>query len=82
MRFVEVAGHAQGGAADGEDGETIGEELLPSQDGALQASSQENQADDPERQASSRADEASAAQQPLFLVMRHTKMAFCLKNVG
>ena len=27
MRFVEVAGHAQGGAADGEDGETIGEEL-------------------------------------------------------
>ena len=82
MRFIEVAGHAQGGAADGENGETIEEELQQGQGLALQATGQENQADDSKRQAPGRTDATATAQQPVFLVVKHAKRAFCLKNVG
>ena len=52
VRLVKVSGYAKGGTSDGKGRETIGKELQQSQVCALQETSQENQADDPKRQAS------------------------------
>lgn len=62
-----VTSHAEGRATDGADGEEIEAAIRTGQDGALQASGEEDQADDPEGQAPCRADASPSEDQSVLL---------------
>ena len=74
------AGHAEGRAPNGTDGETVEEAVQGGQVGTLQTSGEKDQKDDSKGQTTRRKDASETTKQPVFLLIQPCFLPFQTKK--